>query len=301
MYKKLKIVSNSMTAKRKYLRNMMQLFAMVFIAILLAVVLRVFLFSTFKIPSPSMSPALQSGDFIIVNKLVPGPRIFKSFDFIRTDSKPRFWRLKGMRSVKRNDVLVFNFPYSERGKIGLDIDTYYVKRCVAIPGDTFFIDNGIYRVKGCRDTLGSLANQKWLSNSSEFEYDAEVFRTFPKKSFFDWNLKNFGPLYVPRKGDCVDIDAMNISLYKTLIEYESEKGIHVKDEQVYLNDSCITAYTFRINYYFMAGDLVRDSQDSRYWGLLPEDHIVGKASIIWKSEDTNTGKIRWDRVMKFIK
>ena len=290
-----------MTAKRKYLRNMMQLFAMVFIAILLAVVLRVFLFSTFKIPSPSMSPALQSGDFIIVNKLVPGPRIFKSFDFIRTDSKPRFWRLKGMRSVKRNDVLVFNFPYSERGKIGLDIDTYYVKRCVAIPGDTFFIDNGIYRVKGCRDTLGSLANQKWLSNSSEFEYDAEVFRTFPKKSFFDWNLKNFGPLYVPRKGDCVDIDAMNISLYKTLIEYESEKGIHVKDEQVYLNDSCITAYTFRINYYFMAGDLVRDSQDSRYWGLLPEDHIVGKASIIWKSEDTNTGKIRWDRVMKFIK
>ena len=68
-----------------------------------------------------------------------------------------------------------------------------------------------------------------------------------------------------------------------------------------LNDSIIDSYTFTTNYYFMAGDLVRDSRDSRYWGLLPEDHIVGKAAIIWKSVDPYSGDVRWERVMRTVK
>jgi signal peptidase I len=248
-----------------------------------------------------MEPALKSGDYIIVNKLIIGARIFKSYDFMETDSKPRFWRLKGVRNIERNDVLVFNFPYSVKGKLSLDVNKYYVKRCIAIPGDSFYIDNGIYKVKGCKDTLGNIENQKRMSHSSESEFESNVFQCFPKRSSYHWNLKFFGPLYVPRIGDCLNIDTMNISLYRQVIEYESEMHIKLKDSKVFLNDSCITKYTFQTNYYFMSGDLVRDSRDSRYWGLLPEDHIEGKASIIWKSEDPYSGNVRWDRVMKFVK
>ncbi|MDD3322726.1 MAG: signal peptidase I [Paludibacter sp.] len=285
----------------KYLKNSWQILVLVLVAVVLAVTLRIFVFSTFKIPSPSMEPALKSGDYIIVNKLIPGARIFKDYDFLENNSKPNLWRLKGVRSIKRNDVLVFNFPYSTKGKLSLDINKYYVKRCIAIPGDTFYIDNGIYKVKGCKDTLGNIENQMRMSHSLESDFESNVFQCFPKRSSYHWNLKFFGPLYVPHKGDCLNIDTMNISLYRQLIEYETARYIKQKGGQVLLNDSCISKYTFQTNYYFMSGDHVLDSRDSRYWGLLPEDHIVGKASIIWKSEDKYSGEIRWNRVMKFIK
>jgi signal peptidase I len=248
-----------------------------------------------------MEPALKSGDYIIVSKLIPGPRVFKNFDFLESNSKPLFWRLKGFRAIKRNDVLVFNFPYSSKNKMCFDVNLFYVKRCVAIPGDTFYIDNGIYKVKGCTDALGNIENQKRIMQSSIQDLKSVVYNTFPKGSAINWNIKYFGPLYVPRSGDCLKINMLNVKLYKKLIEYETGQTVKEQGDVVLLNDSCINSYTFKINYYFMAGDLVFDSKDSRYWGLLPEDHIVGKASVIWKSADPYSGDIRWDRVMKAVK
>ena len=90
-------------------------------------------------------------------------------------------------------------------------------------------------------------------------------------------------------------------LYKNLIEYETERTISVKNGIFYLGDSIIQSYTFLQDNYFMAGDYIFDSVDSRYWGLLPDDLVVGKASIIWKSEDMKTGKYQWDRFFKSIK
>ena len=85
-----------------------------------------------------------------------------------------------------------------------------------------------------------------------------------------------------------------------MIAYETDKNVSVAQGRVFLNDSLISAYTFRQNYYFMAGDLVADSKDSRYWGLLPEDHIVGKVAFIWQSKDKNTGMRKWKRFFKTI-
>ena len=90
------------------------------------------------------------------------------------------------------------------------------------------------------------------------------------------------------------------SLYKHLIEWEQKEKLALKDDSVLLGDSLIHTYCFKENYYFMAGDRVSSSRDSRYWGLLPEPYIVGVATRIWKSVDKETGKIRWDRVMKTI-
>lgn len=284
------------------LKSFLKILSLLLIAIALAVVLRVFLFSNFKIPSDSMAPALLSGDYIIALKLIPGPRIFKNFDYFENDDKPQFWRLKGIRAIKRNDVLVFNFPYSNWNKMGFDAHAYYVKRCVALPGDSFYIENGIYKVKGYTESLGNIDAQNAFSKMKESEIDPMVFNTFPYEvNSQKWNIKNFGPLYVPRKGDCLKMDSVNFALYRKLIEYETGSKIKKRNNTVLLNDSVINAYTFTTNYYFMAGDLVSDSRDSRYWGLLPEDHIVGKAAIIWKSEDPYSGEVRWKRVMKAVK
>ncbi|MDR3245208.1 MAG: signal peptidase I, partial [Prevotellaceae bacterium] len=105
--------------------------------ILFAIALRVFLLASFVIPTYSMAPTILPGDFILVNKMIPGPRILNSWDFLTGGTDFSMRRLKGYRKVKRNEVLVFNFPYSNHNKLELDFNVFYAKRCIAVPGDTF--------------------------------------------------------------------------------------------------------------------------------------------------------------------
>jgi len=284
---------------KSVIKNIWFAFKIIVTAIVLAICLRVFVFDSFKIPGTSMEPTIMAGDYILVNKLVLGGRVYKNFDFMK-GGKVETKRLWGWRTIKRNDVLVFNFPYSNREKLDFDLNVFYVKRCVAIPGDTFYIDNGIYRVKNCSDTLGCYENQRQFAATGREAIAPCVWNCFPYNEIYGWNAKQFGPLYVPRKGDIIRIDINNIKLYNNLIRYETEKEINIKSDTIYLNDEILQQYVFSKNYYFMAGDLVGNSRDSRYWGLLPEDHIVGKAAIIWKSEDMQTGKYRWKRFLKII-
>lgn len=91
-----------------------------------------------------------------------------------------------------------------------------------------------------------------------------------------------------------------MKLYKNVIEWEQGGKVRSEDNKIYLNDRIITGYRFRKNYYFVAGDKAENSKDSRYWGLLPEEYIVGKAWRIWKSVDEMQGKTRWNRVWKKV-
>ncbi|GAB6008823.1 signal peptidase I [Dysgonomonas reticulitermitis] len=278
-------------------KSILQWLLFILVAFVLAISLRVFIFDTYTIPTPSMEPAIMSGDHVVVNKLIPGPRIIKNFFSLGKGEKPIFKRLRGF-GVKRNDVLIFNFPYSDWERLDLDMNVYYAKRCVAIPGDTFYIEDGIYKVKGLPDTLGCLKNQQALSGKKNKEFDFHIFHCYPYNGYYNWNIKNFGPLYVPAQGDNITIDTLNAILYKNLISYETTKHIKIKDGTVMLGDSIIREYTFMKNYYFMAGDYVFDSKDSRYWGLLPEDHIAGKVAFIWNNTDVNTKKKSWGRFLK---
>ena len=287
---------------RKCLKELLFYTVVVIVAILLAVCLRVFVItSIIKIPSDSMEPTVMAGDRIIVTKLIPGARVFKDFRQIRVDGKVQTKRFKGVRKIKRNDVLMFNFPYSERwDKIDMDLDMLYLKRCVALPGDTFSIEKGIYRVKNCPDSLGCTFRQKELSMKSQDDFSPVIWNCLPFDSAFNWNIKDFGSLYVPESGVDLVIDTLNVRLYKNLIEYETDKTLSIREGMVYINDEVIHRYTFKLNYYFMAGDYLYDSKDSRYWGLLPEDCIIGKAFLVWRSTDMYTEKIRWNRFFKII-
>jgi signal peptidase I len=208
-------------------------------------------------------------------------------------------RLKGYRKVKRNEVIAFKYPYSNRNKLDLDFNVFYAKRCIAVPGDTFLIDHGIYRVKNISDTLGHNANQKKLSKIPVEDFSSDIYHCFPD-TVYGWNILNFGPMYIPGENDTVPVDTMNIRLYRKLIEYETQRQVEVRDGQVFISNQPVSEYIFRKNYYFVAGDHVRDSRDSRYWGLLPEDHIAGKAFIIWKSKNRDTGEWQWKRFFKAL-
>lgn len=120
-------------------------------------VLQVFCLTSFKIPSNSMEPALLSGDKILVDKWTGGARLFNIFASLRGEEVD-IYRLPGFGSFQRDDVLVFNFPYQDGSdSIGFDIMKYYVKRCIALPGDTLEIRKGYYHIKGITDSVGECA------------------------------------------------------------------------------------------------------------------------------------------------
>jgi signal peptidase I len=284
---------------KSFLKTVFFWFKIVVSGLLLAILLRLFVFSSFKVPTPSMETAILAGDYILVNKLAYGARLPKNFNFMN-GGKFETFRVKGFSKIKRNDVVVFNFPYPSPHHIDWDLSLYYVKRCVALPGDTFYIDRGIYKVKNCPDVLGDYDAQRRFSKIKTDDIRPDIFHCFPDSEDYHWTVKLFGPLYVPRRGDTLAINSKNIALYRNLIRYETDREIYQKNDTVYLENELLQSYVFQQNYYFMTGDLTFDSRDSRYWGLLPEDHIVGKAAVIWQSKDMQTGKRRWERILKTI-
>ncbi|WP_143307067.1 signal peptidase I [Chitinophaga vietnamensis] len=116
---------------------------------------------------------------------------------------------------------------------------------------------------------------------------------------YPWNEDNMGPLYIPAKGATVKLDSLSLPFYKRIIATYEKNKLAVINGKIYINNQPATTYTFKMNYYWMMGDNRHNSEDSRYWGYVPEDHIVGKASLIWLS--VGNRKIRWSRMFRLIK
>ena len=270
------------------------------------VLTQIFLFTSFSIPSDSMCPLLQPGDNVLVNKCYAGARLFSLEDAI--DHKPlHIRRMPGTSDILHNDVVIFNFPYPERwDSIGFDVMLYYAKRCIALPGDTLEIKNGHYRVSGYSGSLGNIESQDELARIMSTEQGVQwlikqnCYYAYPFDSLLNWNIKELGPLYIPRAGDQIHLEHSSVVLYRQLIEWEQGAKLTEQKGCYQLGGNEITNYTFQKNYYFMGGDKTENSRDSRYWGLLPEEYIVGKVLRIWKSIDKSTGTTRWERIWKKI-
>jgi signal peptidase I len=297
-------------------------------------------------------------------------------------------RIKGIGTVKRDDYVVFSFPngdtvlkkaitedyythvrmsgreYTQKtlGPIivrPVDKKDHYVKRCVAIAGDTLKIKNGVVFINGEAQTnyhgirntytvitngsaINSIILKKFGINSSEVWYNQALpgYPDFPLNSddvkelkalgnvvsvdqnidvyppdypdspemlfpFVDlkWTRDNYGPLWIPSKGATVKLTLENLPLYRRIIDVYEENDLMVQYNTIIINGEVATEYTFKQNYYFMMGDNRHNSLDSRYWGFVPEDHIVGKPAVIWFSSDTNKtfpNNIRWKRILKFV-
>ena len=269
-------------------------------ALILWMLLQVTILATFRIPTDSMQPILQPGDNIWVNKTIMGARIFNIWE-VAEEKEVEIHRLPGLRKVKRNDVLVFHYPYPHKNdSLSMHLLKYYVKRCIALPGDTMGIRSGHYYIKGIDEPIGNIQAQKRIARLDKEDVRGIVMDAYPWDKYMNWTIWDFGPLHVPSAGQTVAMDSIAVKLYRNLVEWEQKKKLTYQGKKVFLGDSVIREYRFRENYYFVGGDNMENSKDSRYWGLLPEPYIVGVATRIWKSVDRSTGKIRWDRVMTKI-
>ena len=288
------------TEMERYINILLNLIIGIMCLATLWVFAQVFLFASFRIPSDSMEPELTEGDFVAVWKPTIGARLFDLNATLRLE-QTEIHRLPGWRKVRRGDVLVFNFPHPNGwGKVEMHILKYYIKRCIGLPGDTLSIRDGWFRVGGVEQPLGNPDAQERIGRTAPEAFPKGIYRAFPFDSTLDWNIRDFGPLYLPKAGDRIRMDRTNYLLYHKLIAWEQQAEVVFRDSAVYLGSEPLQEYRFLKNYYFVAGDKGMNSQDSRYWGLLPEEYIVGKATFVWKSVDPYTGRFRWERFMKRI-
>jgi len=128
---------------------------------------------------------------------------------------------------------------------------------------------------------------------------------YPSSSLIKWNRDNYGPIVVPKEGVTVNMTPENVAFYGNVIKYyEGNENVEVTEGKVTIGGKAIDGYTFKQDYYFMMGDNRHNSADSRYWGFVPKDHIVGKAVFVWMSIDPNptsfANKIRWNRLFRVI-
>ena len=127
---------------------------------------------------------------------------------------------------------------------------------------------------------------------------------YPQNLYTKWNRNNYGPIWIPKKGATIKLTVDNLPIYDRPIRVYEGNKLEVKDGNIYINDQKTDSYTFKMDYYWMMGDNRHNSADSRYWGFVPEDHVVGKPIVVWLSLDKDRGwfdgKIRWNRIFKMV-
>ena len=148
-----------------------------------------------------------------------------------------------------------------------------------------------------------LAARKDIVAGIRLNTDAQTGDLYPLNAYTGWTRDNYGPVWIPKKGATVKLNMKNIAVYERPIRAYEHNDLKVKDGQIYINGRLAHSYTFKMDYYWMMGDNRHNSADSRYWGFVPEDHIVGKPIFIWWSHNPDHpgfSGIRWSRLFNFV-
>ena len=344
-------------------------------AVIAATLIRTLFIEAYVIPTPSMERSLLVGDFLFVSKVNYGARTpmtpiafpfaHHTMPLINTKAywdgwELPYYRLPGLSTVKRGDVVVFNYPQDTINNRPVDKRENYIKRCQGIAGDTLSVVDGQVFVNGkametppgaqmeyTYKTTGVDLNPDILNDLQITLYDGHLYPAMTQASAntlkgysnvnsfapvispkgvsdpnnpvfphmfpmhvllgkipdYKWSVDNFGPIIIPKKGWTVKLDSMTFPLYERAIEVYENNKVQVVGNDIIINGQKTNTYTFKMNYYWMMGDNRHDSEDSRFWGFVPEDHIVGKALFVWMSWDENASffsKIRWSRLFRGI-
>ena len=191
--------------------------------------------------------------------------------------------------------------------------TYYVKLKQHIP-DEMLKDLGIsmedlvsLNTAGymplTKRAVATLSKRKDLVESIRINTDASEHDIYPLNGNMHWTRDNYGPIWIPAKGKSINLTLDNIAVYERPIKVYEHNDLQIKEGKIYINGKEADSYTFKMDYYWMMGDNRHKSADSRYWGFVPEDHVVGKPIFIWWSSDPDRsgfGGIRWQRLFRFV-
>ena len=346
-------------------------------AVIVATLIRWGTVEAFVIPTPSMENSLLVGEYLFVSKIHYGPRTPRTpLQIPLTHQKiwgteiPSYltwiqlpsWRLPGISHVKREEVVVFNVPDKQMNDgvdRPIDLKTYYVKRCVGLPGDTLAITERNLAVNGItlqypldmkfshlitaddvihprnlkilgldaddyyflgRQNDGTTVYKMFLTSSQYDKVKASTFirsiaddyttdngpdpDIFPMSKKKLWNGDNYGPLIIPYEGMTIEVNDSTLGIYGETIRLYEHQHAKMNGHKLEIDGRAVETYTFKQGYYFMMGDNRNNSLDSRYWGFVPEDHIVGKPLFIWFSIDKHADwlhKIRWSRLFTLVR
>ena len=438
-------------SKNPAVRTVMSWIDAIVFALVAVYFVNIYVFQNYQIPSSSLEKSLLVGDFLYVSKMSYGPRVpntplsmpLAQHTLPVLDCKSyiewpqwKYKRVPGFGKVKRNDIVVFNFPAGDTVAMNLQqsdfyslaydagkqmypkqvemdsltreqqravYDLYYtsgkqailanprdygkvvsrpvdrrenyVKRCVGLPGDTLQIVNGqvmidgkaienpeemqfnyfvqttgpyipedmfrelgiskedqtliedanwesgfmelglanrnaqgklspVYHLPLTKKMYNTLNGNKKLISKIVMEPEEFAGQMYPLNLYTKWDRNNYGPIWIPAKGATITLTEDNLPIYERCITaYEGNK-LDIKADGIYINDKKTDKYTFQMDYYWMMGDNRHKSADSRYWGFVPEDHVVGKPIVVWLSLDKDRGwfdgKIRWNRLFKWV-
>jgi signal peptidase I len=161
------------------------------------------------------------------------------------------------------------------------------------------VQNGLYEISMTDDEKNRLSKLPMVKDIQPEPHTGEISgQLFPYVQSYNWSEDNYGPMWVPKKGAAIQLTPDNVNRYqRSIAVYEGNK-FEERGGKYFINDKEATSYTFKMNYYWMMGDNRHNSLDSRFWGVVPEDHIVGKATLIWFSWDKGP---RWSRMFRTIK
>lgn len=353
--------------KKSLLREWGEAIVVAFVGV---IILKSFFFEPFAIPSDSMSGTLLAGDYVVVNKVSYGARIpitpltipftHQSVFGHKCYSEAIQWpymRLPGFGDIERNDVIVFNFPAEELFPLDtvpslypVDHRTHFIKRCIALPGDTlqitaknvfingketqvpeFAMFNYVIKIDTAKADSVNLLPLGMVRESEQGKYifytitmkpatadslrlDPKIIsvepelsppgsfdeQVFPHEEKLSWNLDNFGSIVIPKAGASVHLSVDSLAMWERIIVDYEKNELMVRNDSIFINSKYAETYTFQMDYFFVMGDNRHFSMDSRYWGFVPEDHIVGIASFILFSVDKQNGGVRWGRTFSSI-
>lgn len=259
-------------------------------SLLIVMVINGLLIASFVVPTGSMEDEVMTGDFLFVNKFIFGGSSPQTIPFFNTPLP--YFRIPGIREPRKGDVIVFIFP-GNRDEIKSPEFQYYLKRCVATAGDTLQVKNKQVFINGVPQPVPPHA---------KFTHSMGGDGIFPKGS--DFSRDNWGPMRIPKKGDVIPLNDSTFLAYSTFIQREGHQ-IDMTGQLINIDGKPATSYTVGRDYCFGMGDNRDNSLDSRYWGFVPVENVVGTPLFVYWSWDPNTplsnigeklSSIRWDRI-----
>lgn len=296
-----KTESGSSKSKQNFASGIKAFFKEVGIVFGAFLVLNSFVLASFEVPTGSMENEIMTGDFLLVNKFVFGGTTPKTVPF--TNVKLPAFKLPSLWKVERGDVIVFMFP-GYREEVEAAEFAYYLKRCVAVAGDTLQVINRVVFVNGVPAPVPT--NVKFDHSFMKPAGYGDP-RIFPEGAAF--NEDNYGPIVIPKKGQVIELDVNSFPRWRVFIGREGHVA-QLRDDKIFIDGKEQSSYVVQRDYVFGMGDHRDNSLDSRFWGFIPEEAVIGTPLVVYWSWHPDISildfankipTIRWNRFGSLVR